>query len=152
MQKKKDIKTILFLTVIAALLLAPSAQARKHNNPLFQYAAGTQPIPGGCEGKLEMTHTAMIFECPAGSITVPYNSITHMEYREKISKQIRKMKLNWLIEPTSAHNKHEGFFAVLYTEKGQKHAMILRVSPETMRPYLAEIDLKTGMVIHNGTN
>lgn len=150
MRKKINIKTILFLNLIAVFLFAASLQARTHNSPLFDYVAGTEPIPSPCEGKLEMTRTAMIFRCQVGSITVPYDSIRHMEYGKKISKRIRKMKLNWSVKPTSAHNKHEGFFTVIYSEKDQTHAMILEVTPETMQPYLAEIDLKTGMVVHSG--
>lgn len=147
---KINVKTALFLSLTAAFLLAAAAQARTHNESSFEYVAGTEPLSNGCKGKLEMTQEAMIFECSSGSITIPYNSISHMEYRQKVSKQIRKMKLDWFVKPTSAHNKHEGFFTVLYSEKGQTHAMILMVPPETMQPYLAEIDLRTGMVIHNG--
>lgn len=152
MNNYKRIKAILFLNVIALLLFVPSAHARSRTRSMFEYAAGTQSLPKGCEGKLEITQRAMVFDCSEGSITVPYTSITHMEYQERISKQIRKMALNWAVTPSSSHNKHEGYFTVLYTEKGQTHAMILRVSPETMRPYLAEIDLKTGLPIHNGRN
>lgn len=152
MNDLKGIKAILFLSVIALFLLVPSALARSHNKSTFEYVAGTQSLPKGCKGKLEMAQENMIFECPGGSITVPYTAITRMEYQEKISKQIRKMTLNWAINPPSSHNKHEGYFTVLYSEKGQTHAMILKVSPETMRPYLAEIDLKTGLSIHNNQN
>lgn len=147
MKDYKNIKFILFLNFFVLLLLAPSAEARKQNKPLFEYVAGTESLAKGCEGKLEVTEAAMVFECSAGSITVPYKSVTQMEYRPKISKEIRKMQLNWAIRPTSSRSKHQGYFTVLFSEKGQTRAMVLKVSPDTMRPYLAEIDLKTGMSI-----
>lgn len=150
MNKYTTIKAVLILNVIALLLFIPSAQARSHNNFLFVYTAGTQSLPKGCEGKLEITQSALVFNSPAGSISVPYNSITHMEYTEKVSKQIRKMDLNWAVKPTGTHNKHQGYFTVIYSENGQTHAMILKATPKTMQPYLAEIDLKTGLAIHNG--
>lgn len=132
------------------LVLAPSAQARKHSKPPFEYVAGTESLPQGCGGKLEVTETALVFQCPAGSISVPYKSITEMEYRPRTSKEIRKMKLNWAIRPSSSRSKHKGYFTVLFSEKGETRAMVLKVSPGTMRPYLAEIDLKTGLTIHGG--
>lgn len=150
MNKYTTIKEVLILNVIALLLFVPSTQARSRNNPLFEYAAGTQSLPKGCEGKLEITQGALVFNSPAGSISVPYNSISHMEYTEKVSKQIRKMDLNWAVKPTGTHNKHQGYFTVIYSKNGQTHAMILEATPETMQPYLAEIDLKTGLSIHNG--
>ncbi len=150
MKEYKRIKAVLFLNLMALLLLVPSALARPHNKSLFKYAAGTESVPKGCEGKLEVAEAALVFECAQGSITVPYASITRMEYRQRVSKEIRKMKLNWAVKPTSSHSKHEGYFTVLYAEKDQTRAMILKVSTETMRPYLAEIDLKTGLSIGSG--
>lgn len=150
MKECKSINTAVFLNLIAVLLLAPSAWGRSRNiNSLFEYVAGTESISTGCEGKLDITDAALVYQCPEGSITVPYNSITAMEYRPRVSKEIRKMKLNWTVKPPSSHSKHQAYFSVLYSEKGQTHAIILKTSPETMRPYLAEIGLRTGRTIHS---
>lgn len=145
-------KTALLLSVAAVFLLVPSVWGRSHHKPLFKYVAGTESLPGGCEGKLEVTEKALVFQCSDTSLSVPYHSITYMEYRRRVSKQIRKMKLNWAIKPSSRHSRHLGFFAVLYADKGQPHAMILKVPDKTMRPYLAEIDLRTGHAIQGGLN
>jgi len=149
MKERRRIKSVLFLNLITLLLIVPSAQARARNGSLFEYVAGTESLPKGCEGKLEVTRTALVFESSAGSINVPYASITRMEYGEKVSKQVRKMELGWAIKPSPSHSKHQGYFIVLYSEKSQTHAMILKVSPDTMRPYLAEIDLRSGLPIHD---
>ncbi|MEJ2007565.1 MAG: hypothetical protein P8Z30_05300 [Acidobacteriota bacterium] len=149
-RKDKRIKTILFLSLVTLLLLVPSVQARSHKASLFKYVAGTESMPKGCEGKLEVTGAALVFESAEGSITVPYASISHMEYGEKVSKQVRKMKLNWAIKPSASRSKHEGYFTVLYSQKGETRAIILKVATDTMRPYLAEIDLKTGLTIKSG--
>lgn len=147
MKEYKRIKTVLFVNLIALLLLVPSVQAREQNNSLFEYVAGTESMAKGTKGKLEVTGASLVFQCANGSIDVPYAAISHMEFRQKVSKNIRKMKLDWAVKPTSSHSKHQGFFTVLYRDKGQTRAMILKVSTDTMRPYLAEIDLKTGMSI-----
>ena len=149
MKERRRIKSVLFLNLITLLLMFPSAQARSRSQSIFEYVAGTESLPKGCKGKLEVTQTALVFESPEGSITVPYAGITRMEYGEKVSKQIRKMELSWAIKPSSSRSKHEGYFTVLYSEKNQTHAMILKVSPDTMRPYLAEIDLRSGLPIHD---
>ena len=150
MKEYKGVKAFVFLSVIAILLLVPAAQGRSHSKPPFEYVGGTESMSRGCEGKLEVTEASLVFRCAEGPITVPYASITHMEYRPRVSKQIRKMKLDWTVKPPSSHSKHKAYFSVLYSVKGQTHAMVLKAPLETMRPYLAEIDLKTGHTIHSG--
>jgi len=97
-----------------------------------------------CQGKLALTETAIIFECPEGRVTAPFDSITRMEYRSKISRQVRRMKLHWALKPPSGGGKHNRLFTVVYRADGRLHAMVLKVSPDAMRPYLAELDLRVG--------
>jgi hypothetical protein len=147
MNKSRIAKTAAILG--AALLVALGGQARSQEQVVFKYVAGTESMAKGCKGKLEVGASDLIFECAQLSLTIPYPSITQMEFQPQVSKKIRKMKLAWAIKPTSAHSKHQGFFSVLYTEKGHTHAIILKTRDETMRPYMAEIDLKTGLPIES---
>ncbi|HZT71239.1 MAG TPA: hypothetical protein VFC10_16025 [Terriglobia bacterium] len=149
MSARSRITAAIFLAWTAVLLLNVSAWGRRHEKPPFRYVAGTEAMPEGCGGKLELTESAMVFECPEGSLSVPYRSVTQMEYLPQVSKKIRKMKLPWTIKPTSARNKNEGFFTVLYSDQGRTHAIILETRPDTMRPYLAELNLRTGQIIEN---
>lgn len=148
MKESLSMKAAAFLAA-AILLLAPPAWGRSHHTPFFEYVAGTEPIPQGCKGKLEVKEKDLVFQCAGAAVTIPYKSITEMEYHRTVAKQIRKMKLNWVIKPSSSHSKHEGFFTVLFSRDKQTHAIILKVPNETMRPYMAEIDLKTGQTIHS---
>ncbi len=138
--------------VIAAFGLALQAWGRSNKEALFKYVGGTEEMLKGCEGKLEVTDLDMVFECDGRSISVPYKAITQMEFLPRISKNIRKMKLHWAVEPPSSGGRHEGYFSVLYSLGGQTHAVILKVPDETMRPYLAEIELKTGRSIETRTD
>lgn len=133
----------------AVLLLMPQAWASSSNQGLFKYVAGTESLPKNCVGKLEVTESQLVFQCAEESVTVPYSDITEMEFQPRVSKKIRKMKLAWTVKPTSARGKHEGFFTVLYRAGDQTHAIILRVQNDTMRPYMAEIDLRTGRPIES---
>ncbi|HET7101315.1 MAG TPA: hypothetical protein VFJ52_09210 [Terriglobia bacterium] len=137
------------LILAAALLLAPQAWARSHNQALFKYVAGTESLPRDCVGKLEVTESELVFQCAGKSLSVPYSDITKMEFQPRVSKKIRKMKLAWTLKPTSTRGKHEGFFTVIYRASNETRAIILRVRNETMRPYLAEIDLRTGRPIES---
>ena len=96
-----------------------------------------------CQGKLALTETAIIFECPQGRVSAPFNSIIRMEYRSKISRQVRRMKFHWTLKPPSG-GKHNRLFTVVYRADGRLHAMVLKVPPNAMRPYLAELDLRVG--------
>lgn len=147
MHKLSTAKTAALLATL--VLLAPHTWARPHHESEFKYVAGTEPIPKGCKGKVEVTEPALVFQCAGDSLSIPYGTITQMEFLPRVSRKIRKTKLPWVIKPTSAHGRHDGFFTVLYSSNGQPHAIILRVRNDTMRPYLAEIGLRTSQPIES---
>jgi hypothetical protein len=70
-----------------------------------------------------------------------------MQYRNDVSRKVRKMKLKWKLRPNYVvpllGGKRNRFFTVVFKVDGSTRAMVLRVSPDDMRPYLAEIDLKS---------
>jgi hypothetical protein len=134
----------------ALLLFAAAAMVYGRDEgvePQFRYTAGTESISEGCKGNLELTPTGLTFRCPAGSITAPFSSITLMQYRNDVSRKVLKMKLEWKVRPHISvpllGGKHNRYFTVVFKEDKKAHAMVLHVSPVAMRPYLAEIDLKS---------
>ncbi len=138
--------------MISALgaLLSLSAGARARQDPTppqFKYAGGTEDLPEGCDGNLEMNPEVMTFRCWGGVIEVPYSAITAMEYRSEVSKKIRKMKVKWKVRPevvsTILPSKKNRFFSTIYRVEGSPRVMVLRVPPRAMRPYLAELDLRS---------
>lgn len=133
------------LALALLLFMGTTAYARERSKePPFRYAAGTENLVEGCKGTLELAADALSFRCSEGSISTAYASISLMQFRPDVSPKVRKMKLGWKVKPPSGIGKRKHYFTVLYTEKGVTHAMVLEVSPQVMRPYLAELDLKTG--------
>lgn len=116
----------------------------KDDANLFKYAGGTENLHEGCPGQLHLTDESMTFQCPEGSISAMYDSIHLMQYRPDISRQVRKLKLKWKVKPHGDGGKHNRYFTVVFTSAGRMHIMVLQVDPDEMRPYLAEIDLKSG--------
>ena len=132
---------------VAALLLAGTLSAREEQpKPQFKYAAGTESLSQGCEGNLEIGSEGLTFKCVGGSVSAPYASISLMQYRSDVSKKVRKMKVKWTIRPEYEipllRNKRNRYFTVVFRTEDATRVVILRVQPEAMRPYLAEIDLK----------
>ena len=88
----------------------------------------------------------MTFRCPTGSVSMPFASISLMQYRPDISRKIRKMKIKWRVKPQIdapiLGGKKNRYFTIVYEEQGARRALVLDVPPDTMRPYLAEIDVK----------
>ena len=112
---------------------------------LFQYAGGTERIEIDCAGKLEVSDSGLIFKCPGASVEMPFSTITLMQFRPDISPQVRNLKLKWKTYPTIlVAGKQNRYFTVVYKKQGVTRVMILRVDPLSMRPYLAEIELKSG--------
>jgi len=124
-----------------------SSRARDKAHP-FKFVGGTEKLEEGCAGKLEVAPNALVFACSSGSITAPFNSILLMQFRPDLGPKVRKLKLKWKVRPVLEapllSNKRNRYFTVLYVGQGETHAMVLDVSAEVMRPYLAEIDLKAG--------
>ena len=135
---------ILMLAIMLLALAAVHGEARKAKESQLKYAGGTEQIQQGCPGNLELTSKALTFRCAGGSISAPYSSISLMQYRSDISRQVWKMKLAWKVKPTTKHGKRNRYFTVLYNQGSSARAIVLDVTPEAMRPYLAEIDIKAG--------
>lgn len=139
---------LLAMALLASVAWSP-AYGRSHSQEKpkeaqFKYAGGTEDIPAGCGGRLELTGDTLTFNCFQYSVSVPYSSISLMQYRPDVSREIWKLKLKWKVRPDAGGGKRNRYFTVRFTQGGATHAIVLEVLPEAMRPYLAEIDLKAG--------
>jgi hypothetical protein len=114
------------------------------NEPPFQYVGGTENIQEGCGGKLEVQKDGLAFTCPTGSVNLPFSAITLMQYRPDLSSQVWGMNIAWKVQPRRDKARHNQYLTVVYREQGAIHAVVLSVEPTSMRPYLAEIELKSG--------
>jgi hypothetical protein len=131
----------------AAILLVCVAQGRE-SRPPFSYAGGTEALPENCGGQLEVGQDELVFRCPQHSAAIPLSAITLMQYRPDVSRQVLKLKLKWKVEvrPVEGSNPKgkNRYFTIIYAENGTPHAVVLEVEPLDMRPYLAEIEMKSG--------
>lgn len=138
---------LLMMVMIASagLCIALPASGGERARPPrdFSYAGGTEMLSTGCAGALELSPVSMTFTCPDGSVTIPYSAITLMQYRPKLSTRVRKMKLDWKARPEGTSAKKNLLFTVLYRQGSLTQALVLKVQPDNMRPYLAEIELNT---------
>jgi hypothetical protein len=132
--------------LLIAFLVATFGTAGKERAPgqVFKYVGGTEDVASHCEGRLQLAAAALNFRCAERALEIPYTSISLMQYRPDVSPQLRKMNLNWKVEPPHGGGKKNRYFSLVYNTKGRPHAIVLEVSPGAMRPYLAEIDLKSG--------
>ena len=146
-KKGRMAKSILALVCLLGAGSFAYARKPRRASP-FKFVGGTEKIPESCIGLVELGSDALTFTCPNGSVSVPYGSISLMQYRPDISEKIRKMKIKWKVWPQTRARilagKKNRYFTLVYLEEGTIHAIVLSVAPETMRPYLAEIDVKSG--------
>jgi hypothetical protein len=140
----KILRTAGLFTPLVLLAASLAFSGVKPKELPFQYVGGTESIKSGCKGKLEMGDNDFTFSCAKGMIHVPYAAIQTMQFRPDVSKDIRKMKLAWKVHPPSGHGSKNRYFAVVFGDETAEHVMVLEVEPDSMRPYLAEIDLRTG--------
>jgi len=146
MTGRPKLKVRLGWVLAALLLVAGTLSADDELLRPFKYAAGTEDIPEDCEGNLELSQEGIGFRHLGGVVSIPFASITRMEYRSDISPKISRLKVKWTIRPAYSipffRTKQHRFFAVAYRVDSAHHVLVLRVRPGVMRPYLAEIDLK----------
>ena len=130
------------------MILVPSSAAlgiEPTRDAVFQYAGGTEKIEIDCAGKLEVTQESLVFRCPGGSVAMPFSTITLMQFRPDVSRRVRKLKLKWTTYPnTLVAGKQNQYFTIVSKKQGVTQVVVLRVDPLSMRPYLAEIELKSG--------
>ena len=145
-----SLKTAALLSValLASAVRSP-AYGRSHGqekpkDAQFKYAGGTEDLPEGCGGRLELSQEALTFKCFQYTLAIPYSSINLMQYRPNVGKEVRKLKLKWKVRPAGGGGKRNRYFTIRYTQGGTTRIVVLDVLPDAMRPYLAEIDLKVG--------
>jgi hypothetical protein len=132
--------------LVAWLALAAFAAASRKPppEPPFRYAGGKETIGPSCAGNLEFAGESLVFRCPLTTVSIPFSSISLMEYRPDISQRVRKLKLHWTVEPVRERGKENRYFTIVYKDAAATHIVVLRVAPLAMRPYLAELELKSG--------
>ncbi len=140
-------QSVLVLAILHGIGSSAIASAKRAPKP-FKYVGGTENLPESCEGLVEVGSSELTFKSTKGTVSVPYASITLMQYRPDISRKIQRMKINWKVKPSYGGpilgGKKNRYFAIIYQDRGTTGALVLDVPPGTMRPYLAEIDLKAG--------
>jgi len=133
-------------SLLALLYLTGFAYGKRKpaDDPPFQYLGGTENLPSGCGGRLEILRDSLAFTCTAGSVNMPFTAITLMQYRPNLSKQVSRMNIPWKVQPQLGRVKDNEYLTILYNEQGTVHGLVLKVDPPDMRPYLAEIELRSG--------
>jgi hypothetical protein len=132
--------------VFPLLIIAGSSLgAQQAKEAVFQYVGGTEKIEMDCAGKLEVTSEGLVFRCPGNSVDMPFSTITQMQFRPDVSPYVRKLKVKWATYPNIViPGRQNRYFTVVSKKEGVTRVMVLRVDPVSMRPYLAEIELKSG--------
>jgi len=134
--------------LFAGLLLLAGPSFAKHKDkeaePPFQYLAGTEDIAKGCAGRLEVLKEGFTFNCPGATFTLPFSGVTLMQYRPDVSPEVLGMAIPWKLKPQLARVKDNKYFTIVLNEQGKIRAVVLRVEENNMRPYFAEIELRSG--------
>jgi hypothetical protein len=132
--------------LMATLLLAGSGYGKhkKPDEPPFQYVAGTEKIGSACSGKLEVLKEGFTFSCPLITFSLPYSTITLMQFRPDVSAQVMAMKIPWTIKPQLTRMRANKYFTIVSNDQGKMRAVVFLVDENDMRPYFAEIELQAG--------
>jgi hypothetical protein len=148
-QHRNTKRIAIAVNLLVALLLLMGSSYAKHKKdkdvePPFQYQAGTESIAKGCAGRLEVLKEGFVFRCEAGTFNLPFSAVTLMEYRPDVSAAVLGMKIPWKVNPQLTRVRENKYFTIVGNEQGKLRAIVLRVGEDAMRPYFAEIELRSG--------
>lgn len=152
-RRRLKLACALSATVASVMLMAPRATwaikpAEKFKPAKFKYVGGTENLTQNCVGGLEVNSKGLVYDCPQGSVKIPYDSIVVMEYRSNVNRDLRRMHLPWVFQPWGLRQRSNRYFTIVYSQEGRRHAIVLDVPPKSMQPYFAEIDLQSGRRIN----
>jgi hypothetical protein len=143
------------ISIVVSLLMAIPLSATsgfgKHKDkdiePPFQYQAGTEDIAKGCAGRLEVLKDGFTFSCPGATFSLPFSGVTLMQYRPDVSAKVLAMTIPWKIKPLLSRVRENKYFTIICNDQGKVRAVVLRVDENNMRPYFAEIELRSGKTV-----
>ena len=149
MHGHKERRDLAASALLVLLLLAGWAYGKKKtaDTSPFIFLAGTDDLHKGCGGKLEVLKEGLAFTCPSGSVTLPFSGITVLQYRPDVSKAVMDMKIPWKVPPQLSRVRENKYFTVVCNDEGKIRAMVLQVDSNTLIPYLAEIELRSGKTV-----
>ena len=133
---------------LSALAVPVAAQSKRG----FRYVGGTWDLKGRCRGQLQMGTHSVAFKCKERIFDLPFESLTYMEYRPAPSEKLRDTRVRWRRKPPLGvgvkvpfKKRKNKYFSVVFSKGGEMGVAVFRVKPRVMRPYLAELDLRSGM-------
>jgi hypothetical protein len=140
--------------LLAAVVLAQSTPAAVRGDHAA-YIGGTAPIPREMQGSLETFDTReLLFRYGAGVYSIPYASITSMEFGEKVGRRVGvALAVGW-IALFSKKKRH--FLTLGYTgQTGTAEAAVFELSKGIYQAVLPTLEARTEKrveIISDGKN
>lgn len=141
--------------VLTILLLAPAAARAGVGKKEVRYLGGVwTDVPEGTEGKVRLKDDAAIFEFGGKQYTLPYASITSLEYGQKVGRRIGAT-IGWGVTtlgiaalPMLLSKKRRHFATIGYTdEQGKTQGLVVEFGKEINRSTMKMLSIKSGKEI-----
>lgn len=141
--------------VLPALLLAPAAVSAGVGKKEVRYLGGVwTDVREGTEGKVRLEDAAAIFAFEGKQYTLPYSSITSIEYGQKVGRRIGAT-IGWGVTtlgiaalPMLLSKKRRHFATIGYAdEQGKPQGLVVEFGKEINRSTMKMLSLKSGKEI-----
>jgi hypothetical protein len=113
-----------------------------------EYVGGTiAGLKEKAEGKFSTaSDDALVFNSIDGSVSIPYNSVTSLEYGQKAG---RRVGVAIMISPLALFSKkRKHFFTITYKDKvGKEQAGVFELGKDIVRTTLKIVEVRTGKEI-----
>ncbi len=141
--------------VLPILLLAPAAVHAGVGKKEVRYLGGVwTDVREGAEGKIRLEDAAAVFVFEGKQYTLPYSSITSLEYGQKVGRRVGAT-IGWgattlgiAALPMLLSKKRRHFATIGYTdEQGRPQGLVVEFGKEINRSAMKMLSLKSGKEI-----
>ncbi len=141
--------------VLPILLLAPAAARAGVGKKEVRYLGGVwTDVREGTEGKVRLEDAAAVFVFEGKQHTLPYSSITSLEYGQKVGRRIGAT-IGWGVTtlgiaalPMLLSKKRRHFATIGYTdEQGKPQGLVVEFGKEINRSAMKILSIKSGKQI-----
>ncbi len=142
-RRARPMVAILLLGTLTAPVLA--AASVKKGEAL--YVGGTVSLPELTKGRLDTADTRIFsFESPAGGFSIPYKSITSLEYGQKAGRRVGVAIVISVWALFSKKRKH--ILTIGWKDdKGEPQGVVIEVPKGTAKSFITILEVRSGLEV-----
>ncbi len=130
---------------LLAMMLASSAWAGLGSNKTLYVGGTLSGLKERTEGTSSTGANQFVFSYKGGSISIPYNQVSSLEYGQKAG---RRLGMAVAVSPLMLFSKkRKHYLTISYSDGEKQQAVVFELGKDVIRPILSDLEDRTGKKI-----